>query len=169
MAGKFKIPLALWIAFIVVDLAIVGAVLAAVYWVAPVPTAFSGNLTLAQARAAKPSGLTVAVVTADYCLACQIYKRGALSDPRVAAWVSDNAGAAYLKWGADESEIESISVARYPATVVLAGQAVLATHYGAMSADDLLTFLQTSVAELPSPEAAPAPQEPGAPEAAPAP
>ena len=37
MAGKVKIPPILWVVFAVVDLAIIGAVLAAVFWVAPVP------------------------------------------------------------------------------------------------------------------------------------
>lgn len=144
MAAKAKIPPALWIMFIVVDVCIVGAVLIALFWVAPVPTAFAGSQTLAQASSAKPGGLSVVIVTADYCYLCQMYKRGALADARVEQWIEQHAGAVALKWGRDTEAIESIPVEGFPATVVMTGSHVLATHIGVMDTDELLEFLETA-------------------------
>lgn len=155
-ATKRRIPPVFWVLFGLVDLVIVAVVLVALFWVAPVPSAFAGSRSLEQARAVQPTGLAVAVVTADYCLACQMYKRGALSDPRLAEWMDANAGAAYLKWGADDEQIESIGVDQFPATVVVAGERVVATHYGAMGIDELIAFLDAARAEAGRGEAAPA-------------
>lgn len=162
MAGKARIPPVLWVVFAVVDLAIVAAVLGAVFWVAPTPPAFGAAQTLVQARQAKPSGLVVAVVTADWCLSCQMYKRNALADQRFTDWVSANAGATALVWGRDDADIASLQVDRYPATVVLANDSILATHYGAMSIDDLLAMLDRAAASLGAP-GAPDDAAPGAP------
>jgi len=142
MGGKAKTSPALWFTFVVFDLCIVAAVLIAFFWVAPMPAGFAGGQSVAQARAAKASGLSVVLVTADHCLMCQMYKRGALADPRVTAWIEQNAGAASLKWGVDSEAIAAIPVEGYPATVVMAGTSVLATHIGAMSAEELLEFLE---------------------------
>lgn len=142
MSTKAKVPAALWVTFVLFDVCVVAAVLIAFFWVAPLPAAFAGGQTVAQARAAKPSGLWVVVVTADHCLSCQMYKRGGLADPRVTAWIEEHAGAAALKWGVDDEEIKEIGVTSYPATVVLAGANVVATNVGAMRAEELLEFLE---------------------------
>lgn len=151
MTSKAKIPPAIWLAFIVVDLAIAGAVAIALFWVAPVPTAFGmSRAALAEASAPAASGqragVIVAVVTADSCFACQMYKRGALADARFASWVGAHAGAVHLRWGVDDEQIAGLGVERYPATVVLARGEVLATHYGAMSTDELIGFLDQAAA-----------------------
>jgi hypothetical protein len=149
MPARPRIPPALWAAFIAIDLAIIGAVLAAIFWVAPVPAALARSGTLAQARAAHPSGLTVAVVTADWCLACQMYKRGALGDERVAQWLAENAGSVLLVHGQDDADIAALGVSGVPATVVTLGDATMAAHIGLMSADELLEFLKTQAARVP--------------------
>ncbi len=160
MPPKAKVPAALWIAFALVDLVIVAAVLVAFFWVAPVPGAFGDNTTLASARADQPGRPVVAVVTADSCLSCQMYKRGALTDARFAAWIEQHASGAYLKWGTSDTDIASIGVTRYPATVLVAGDAILATHYGSMRIEELLAFLGEGLATAPQAEEA-GPQAPG--------
>ncbi|MCA9287295.1 MAG: hypothetical protein KDA05_01845 [Phycisphaerales bacterium] len=159
-AAKRRIPPVFWVLFGLVDLVIVAVVLVALFWVAPVPPAFAGTRTLEQARQVQPTGLAVAVVTSDACLACQMYKRGALTDQRFTDWVRANAGAAYLKWGADTEQIESLGVDRFPATVVVTGDEVLATHYGPMNTDELLAFLDAARAELGGAGAAPGTGDP---------
>lgn len=141
-----RIPPLLWVVFILVDIAIVGAILAAVFWVAPTPPALGQSTTLAEARAASPGGLVVAVATSDSCLSCQMYKRGALRDERIASWISENAGAVLLVRGTHDADIAAAGVERIPATVVLSGERVVAVHYGAMSAADLLAFLERAAA-----------------------
>ena len=54
MAAKPRKRLALWAAFVVIDLVIMGGVLAAVFWVAPVPPALAANHTLAGPNSAPP-------------------------------------------------------------------------------------------------------------------
>lgn len=149
MHTKPRIPPALWAVFGIIDLAIIGAVLAAVFWVAPLPPAFEAGHTLEQARAAHPRGLTVAVITADPCLACQMYKRGALRDERFTQWAADNAGVVHLKRGRDDAAIASLNVTGSPATVVMLGHQTMAAHVGLMSGDELMEFLREQEARIP--------------------
>lgn len=143
-AAKARLSPALWGVFILIDAVIVLGVLAAIFWVAPTPPAFATGQTMAQAQAANPSGLSVVLVTADHCLACQMYKRGALADARVNQWITENAGAVSLKWGKDQEQIDALHITSYPATVLLINGQTLASQTGGMSADDLLQFLQSN-------------------------
>lgn len=122
------------------------AALVAWKWVAPVPTMFDPTVsfTQASARAGAEHKSVLVVVTADYCLQCQIFKRSALADPRVIEWVGNNAQTAYVKWGAQSKELEGLGVTGFPATILIPTAGVPRTHVGLMSADELLSFLQSS-------------------------
>ena len=144
MGCSIRIRPAVLAAFIALDLVIVGVVLIALFWVAPAPPAFAQGQTLAQAQRAKPDGLSVAVITADWCFACQMYKRGPLADARVTSWLEEHAGTTLLVHGKNDADIEAVGVEGLPATVIMTGSSVLAVHTGLMSADELLEFLESN-------------------------
>ena len=139
-ASKGKRRLGWALAFVVV-LAAAG-VLISLFWVAPTPAIFDREVTLEQAMtaAAADDRVVLAVVTADYCIQCQMYKRGALADQRVADWVSDNAQTVYVKWG--EPGASQVGAESFPATALLKDGDVIAVHHGVMSAEQLLEFLR---------------------------
>lgn len=139
---------------VVVVLVLVG--LAAVFWVAPTPPMFDPGVTFQQASAkATQEGKPVfAVVTADYCLQCQIYKRGALRDQRIVQWATENSEPVMIKWGSDPAAIEALGVTSFPATVLMAPGEKPRVLTGAPSAEELLEFLN-------APPAPPAPAESG--------
>jgi len=125
----------------------VAAVLGGAYlWfgrLAPTPPIFDESVTIEQASAAAgPDEVVLAVVTADFCPTCQIYKRNALSSEALVDWVRGRAETVYLEWERDADTIEALGVEKWPATLVLspAGQ-VIAREYGMMSEDGLMAFL----------------------------
>ena len=137
---------------LIIALALLGA--AAVFWVAPTPPMFDPGVTFQQASAkAVAEGKPVfAVVTADYCLQCQFYKRGALRDERVIQWTKENAEPVMIRWGSDPAAIEALGVTAFPATVLMSPGSAPRILMGAPSAEELLEFLKAP----PSP-AAPVP------------
>lgn len=145
--GKNKRRIA--VTLIAVAVLAVVAVAVAMWWVAPAPQIFDTEVTLEQAMsaAAEQDRVVMAVVTADYCLQCQVYKRNALSDPGVAEWVNANAETVYVKWG--EPGAERVGAQSFPATAILRRGDVVAVHHGVMSADELLDFLRTGAAADP--------------------
>lgn len=125
-----------------------------VFRLAPTPPIFDESVTLVQAseQAASDGHVVLAVVTADFCPICQSYKRNALVDPRLGAWVEANAETVYLEWERDPDTIEALGVTQWPATLVLdANREVIAMEYGSMSADELMAFLQSARATPPAP------------------
>ncbi len=128
--------------------AVIGAVIA-LNWVAPVPQIFDPGVTFKQAtaRAVAEQKPLVAVITADFCMQCQIYKRGALADSRVEAWIGEHAQTAYVKWGTQADELERFNVSGFPVTILVPTVGEPKVRSGLMSADELLDFLRSS--ELP--------------------
>lgn len=130
----------------------------ALYWVAPTPPMFDPAVTFQQAsaKAAAEGKPVLAIVTADFCLQCQIYKRSALVDPRVTEWIKENAETAYVKWGTQEQDLERLGVTGFPATVYIPAVGEPRVHIGTMSADELLEFLK-SAEPTPAPASEPTP------------
>lgn len=112
---------------------------------APTPEAFSGapsyEAALEQARS--ENKVVFAVATADWCPPCQKYKRGALADERVAAWIRDNAVPVYFDaTDGSTTTMRELGVEGIPASFVIdANGEVLARRSGAVSASSLLSWL----------------------------
>lgn len=114
---------------------------------APRPGMFSSDVRLNDAidKTAGSEGesdLVFAVATADWCAPCQRYKRGALSDPQVQEWVSENTQPVYINVDKHSEEAQRLGVRGIPATFLLRDGEVVSRITGARSADDLLRWLK---------------------------
>jgi thiol:disulfide interchange protein len=116
---------------------------------APTPAAFTGDaatmsLGEARERAGEQGRVVFAVATADWCGPCQTYKKGALADTRVEAWLNERAVPLILDvTDGMPPDAESLGVQTIPASFVIAPDGrVLASQAGAMSADQLLPWLE---------------------------
>ncbi|MFG0274096.1 MAG: thioredoxin family protein [Phycisphaerales bacterium] len=110
---------------------------------APTPPAFDTGLTLASAVDTARSGdrYVLAVATADWCAPCQGYKRGALVDPRVEAWIEDHAVPVYINIDESPGDARLLDVQGIPATYLIRDGQVVARASGAMGAGALLDWL----------------------------
>lgn len=114
---------------------------------APTPEAFAGatsSLDAGVAQAAEQHKLVFAVATADWCPACQSYKRGALADARIADWIAANAVPVYLDVTDGPGDAaRRLGIDAIPASFVIDAHGdVLARREGATSPDTLLSWLQ---------------------------
>jgi thiol:disulfide interchange protein len=114
---------------------------------APTPPAFLGashSLSAAVTEAAENHKLVFAVATADWCPACQAYKRGALADDRVAAWIGANAIPVYLDvTDGVTDDTRHLGINAIPASFIIDAQGkILASREGVAPASDLLSWLQ---------------------------
>ncbi len=113
---------------------------------APTPEAFAGAPSLDEAlsRAATRDRLVFAVATADWCPPCQQYKRNALADPRVAAWLEGNAVPVLIDVTDGPNDASNrLGVRGIPASFVLdADGDVLAQWVGSLDAPDVLGRLE---------------------------
>ena len=62
-----------------------------------------------------------AVATADYCPACQGFKRYSLSDPQVTQWLEENAETVWLVAGRDDAAIAALGITVFPTTILDVG------------------------------------------------
>jgi len=137
------------VGFLVVIVAVFAA---AQFWNgghAATPAYFDPGVTLKDAlTASAQSGRPVfAVATADWCAACQSFKRGALSDKRVADWVETNTEPVYVDvTNSNNPDAAVLGVRSVPAVVLLRDGAVLARHEGVMSASGMLDWGETALA-----------------------
>ncbi|MCB9838452.1 MAG: thioredoxin family protein [Phycisphaeraceae bacterium] len=129
---------------------------------APTPAMFAQGLTLEQAieKSAEKDGVVLAVVTADWCGACQRYKHNGLSDERVAQWISVHGEPVYLNADKDKETAAELGAQSVPTTVFIHDGKPLGAIAGAMSGDILLTFLERGLAEAESIDTAPAEPDP---------
>ena len=119
--------------------------------VAPKPALFAGSAaTLVDAlqQAQTEHKVVFAFATADWCGPCQIYKRGALADPRVAAWVKEHAKPVYINIDKEQSEAAALAVAGIPATMILTPEGKMVGRIeGAFGADALIRWLDAALAQ----------------------
>lgn len=88
---------------------------------APTPQVFAGATSLNDAlEAARGSGKPVLVfITADWCLPCQKFKRGALIDKDVATWIGDNTHPVLVDATRDNPEASRLGVEALPTMVMI--------------------------------------------------
>jgi thiol:disulfide interchange protein len=113
------------------------------------PALFAPGLTLAGARAASAeTGKPVfALVTADWCAPCQALKRGALSDPEVAAYLREFTIPVYLDEANNMDEIAALGTRAYPTTYLLRGEETIAQIEGGGSPAVYLRSVRRAIEE----------------------
>jgi thiol:disulfide interchange protein len=136
----------------VLPVVLIVAAIGGLWWftgrAAPTPQVFAQGLSLDEAVAqAGPGGLVFAVATADWCPPCQSYKRGALADERVQAWVEANTVPVYIDVDARPQDAQRLEVSGIPATFLLRDGVVIAGGSGAMPTETLLRWLETARAQ----------------------
>lgn len=110
---------------------------------APIPKAFDTTMTLAQATdAARANGRPVLVfATADWCGPCREFKRGALADQRVNAWIRVNTMPVYLNIDTSRREATELGVMAIPSLMFLRDGKIVDRHDGTMETDELIAWL----------------------------
>lgn len=113
---------------------------------AATPAIFADRATWddAKRRAAESGKPLLVVVSATWCGPCQSYKRGALSDPKLEAWVRDNAVAVMLDADTDRDAATSLDVRSLPTTILLRGDEQLFREVGVVPADMLVGQLSAA-------------------------
>lgn len=138
----------IWVALLVGLAALVG-------WrmlrpAAPIPGAFSSGIRLEEAvqRGSAEQRPVLAVVTADWCPPCQALKRGALSDARVTAFITEHTIPVYVDADAHGVEAGSLGVSSIPASVVIRDGVIVARTGGAVGAEEYLAWLKGAIGPL---------------------
>lgn len=115
---------------------------------APTPEVFREGVTLMEAMdlADREGKAVFAVVTADWCGPCQNYKRGALADERVQAWLNENTVAVMID--ADTMERNEAMLLNFagpiPATALLVNGRTVGTLEGSVGSGALMDWLEAS-------------------------
>ena len=122
---------------------------AAVYFragVAPLPPVFSEHLSLGEAeRLSAANGKPVLVLgSADWCAPCQVFKRTALIDPGVEAYIRAHFVPVYLNVDEHQDEAGVLAITSLPASIVMKNGKRLAKLEGVVRADELLAWLRST-------------------------
>lgn len=122
---------------------------------APMPASFDGSVTLdvAMARAESSGRPVLALATADWCGPCQTFKRGALSDPEVTRFITENTEAAYVDLSdANDPEASEaarmLSVMSIPALVLIDDKQEVSRIEGGVGASKLMDWLRDGVSRV---------------------
>jgi len=121
--------------------------------VAPTPSAFAAGTSLDQALAesAATGRPVLALATADWCGPCQAFKRGALADEGVAAWIGAHTVPVLVDLtdegapGAQEAA-RLLMVESIPALVMLREGEVVDRVAGVLSRERLMAWLEAGPA-----------------------
>ncbi len=137
-------------ALLVIIVLILGAalVMPMLRGVAPKPDMFSEGLTLNDAldRSDQTGKPVLAVVTADWCGACQALKRGALSDAAIKAIVRESFVPVYVDSDRSPGEVAQIGNVEYlPTTVVIVGGREAGRAVGNKSAGQFRLLLEQAL------------------------
>ncbi len=119
--------------------------------VAPTPAAFTEVRTLddALAQSEQTGKPVLALATADWCGACQAFKRGALSDEQVTTWINDNTIPVYIDM-TDNNDPQAqqasrlLNVQAVPLLVMLDSHEIYGRLEGGTRAGKLLSWLKAS-------------------------
>lgn len=111
------------------------------------PPAFAGTLTLAEAieRGKQTGTPVVAFATADWCAPCKAMKRETLVDPKVETFLLHRTIPVYVNIDHDAEAAGRLKVMSIPATVVIAGDTIVAKSEGYLTAGNYLSFLESAV------------------------
>lgn len=137
---------------LLIGLAIVGiytAIVVSRSGTAPLPEAFDPEMTLVNAldHSAAEDRVIFAVVTADWCGPCQGYKRGALADEEVRAWLDANAIAVMVDATDGLERNESLLLKdpkTIPITALFRDGRLVNAFEGKMGAKNLLGWLEAN-------------------------
>jgi thiol-disulfide isomerase/thioredoxin len=115
---------------------------------APTPGVFDAKITLADAlvQSTQTGKPILVLVTADWCPPCQKLKRGALSNPEVVQFISEQSIPVYLEDGQNRAEIQTLPVQSYPTTLIIKDGEIQASVVGGKSASRYLKVLQEAFA-----------------------
>jgi thioredoxin 1 len=115
--------------------------------VAPVPDVFAtgGTLASAEARGAQTGRPVLVLVHADWCGPCQTLKRGALTHPQLAAWISENTVAVAVEADDAPEAVQEMGVRSLPSLVLRREGRTVAVREGVASANRLQRWLDAEL------------------------
>ena len=110
---------------------------------APTPESFESIASLDQAiaDARAQDKVLIAVATAEWCAPCQAYKRNALADPDVQAWLDANAIAIMIDIDERPQDKAQLEITSIPTTILIHDGAIVARLNGNRDATTLLEWL----------------------------
>jgi len=113
---------------------------------APTPRMFEASGTFAEssAKASEASKPLLVVATAVWCGPCQVYKKNALADADVQAWVEANAEAVLLDVDAEPRAAQELGIQAIPTTLIIRDGVVVDRFTGVVSAGALLGKLKSA-------------------------
>lgn len=113
------------------------------------PRIFAEGLTYAQASArSKETGKPVfAVFSADWCRPCQMYKKGALADARVEAFVKEKMIPVYIDVDKDAATARKFGASSIPVTAVIKNDVRVQGAIGVLESGELMELLERAAAD----------------------
>jgi len=115
--------------------------------VAEKPSMFSAATSLNDAGVhARESGKpTYLLVTADWCGPCQLLKRGALSDARVASIISEQTIPVYVEETTDNGDLDRLPVRSFPTSYIIVDGQIVSALEGNRGAADYAQWLERAL------------------------